>query len=82
VSFPALVVAEAWKRSGGRCECTRESHQHQGGRCARNLIWTMQGAEGGPGWTAARKTSWGTDVLGNCEIRCTACQGPQVKPAE
>ncbi|HYW85953.1 MAG TPA: hypothetical protein VFB30_22065, partial [Spirochaetia bacterium] len=77
MAFSEELVREAWKRSGERCECKRESHGHRSGRCGRSLLWTMRGAEGAAGWQACRLTSWGTDVLSNCAILCAACQKPK-----
>jgi len=76
MAFSEELVLEAWKRSGERCECKRESHAHKGGRCGHSLLWTMRGGTAGAGWQACRLTSWGTDVLGNCAILCAECQKP------
>ena len=70
--FSEATILEAWARSGGICECKNEGHGHQG-RCKTTLLWTLQGAERGPGWRAYRKTTWGPDGLMNCEIRCAKC---------
>ncbi|MGA2378107.1 MAG: hypothetical protein ABSG85_02245 [Spirochaetia bacterium] len=70
--FSTATIQEAWTRSGSICECTSDGHGHQG-RCTTRLLWTLQGGELGNGWQACRKTSWGTDGLENCEIRCARC---------
>jgi len=69
IAFSEEIVREAWKRSGERCECRSERHGHEG-RCAQLLLWTMSGREGGAAWPVSWRTSWGTNVLGYCEIRC------------
>jgi hypothetical protein len=79
MAFPEPLIQAAWRRSGGQCECTSDGHGH-GKRCGTRLLSTLQAAEGGAGRTASRRASWGTDVLANCEIRCTRCQRPQVAP--
>lgn len=76
MAFSEELVRTAWSRSAGRCECRRESHGY-GERCGQSLLWwTMRGRVSAGGWDAFRRTSWGTDVLANCEILCAACQRP------
>jgi hypothetical protein len=41
--FSDESVRQAWDRSGGRCECRRESHGH-GECCGQSLLWTLRGA--------------------------------------
>jgi hypothetical protein len=77
--FSPRDINAAWTRSGAICECTDAGHDH-GGRCAEKLLWSLQGAELGGGWRAIRMTTWGTDTLANCQIRCAKCQGPVIKP--
>ena len=78
MAFSDELVRAAWDRSGGRCECHREGHGH-GERCGASLLWSLRGATStAGGWSAVRRTSWGTDVLANCEIRCAACQRERV----
>lgn len=36
VAFSADVVRRAWQRAGGRCECTRKTHDHIG-TCDKQL---------------------------------------------
>ena len=72
--FPQSVKDRAFKRSGGRCECRRVSHDHRNRsrrrltRCpttitSRNVQYHHVHAEslGGP------------DTLSNCEALCTPC---------
>jgi 5-methylcytosine-specific restriction endonuclease McrA len=73
MAFSNETVQQAWKRSGGKCECTRIMHPHQG-RCNKELVWENRGREGGRGaWEAHHKVSvqsGGSDTLSNCEILC------------
>ena len=78
--FSESIILEAWRRSGGRCECTNDNHGH-GDRCSTRLVWTLRGGELGSGWAAARRTTWGIDILQNCQILCARCQGPKIIPA-
>jgi len=74
--FPDKVVKEAWKRSGGRCECTRDHEWHKGRRCPQKLNWDDRGKEKQTGWEAHHKISQaagGSDTLSNCEILCQNC---------
>jgi 5-methylcytosine-specific restriction endonuclease McrA len=73
MAFSESVKDEAFKRSGGRCECTRQhaGHDapHHGGRCPSTFI--RYGA-----WEAHHITavaSGGSDGLSNCEALCTRC---------
>ena len=74
--FSDEIARAAWSRSEGRCECRRQGHAH-GERCGQSLLWTMRGSDSASGgWEIRRRTTWGTDVLANCEILCSACQKP------
>lgn len=67
MAFPQSVIDQAWKRSGGKCECTRSSCKHIG-RC--NKVLTAHN------WHAHHKTSvaaGGADTLSNCEALCVPC---------
>jgi hypothetical protein len=72
MAFSLDVVVEAWRHSGGSCECMDYWHKHVG-RCNRPLAWTLQGVELDAGWQACRKIPSGMDVSQNCEIRCARC---------
>jgi hypothetical protein len=77
MSFPESVILEAWTRSYGRCECTKEGHHHSG-RCNHGVHWDRRGTDLPGGWEAVRKSSrLKTVTLENCEIRCIACQRPR-----
>jgi 5-methylcytosine-specific restriction endonuclease McrA len=74
MAFSVETKDEAYKRSGGRCECTRQHSfisdaPHHGGRC-RNTF-SRQGK-----WEAHHKLSvshGGDDSLSNCEVLCPKC---------
>lgn len=70
--FPDTVVALAWLRSGGRCECGRTSHAHRGS-CKTQLNKGSRGKESSMGWEAHHINSNGDGVLSNCEILCQDC---------
>ena len=68
MAFSDTTKDVAYKRSGGRCECTRSSHINHTGRCSTKI--TRHGAE------YHHKTSisaGGSDSLSNCEALCTTC---------
>lgn len=67
MAFAEEVKAKAFARSGGRCECIRLSHGHQG-RCAVALTSTE--AEYHHVHADARG---GSDGLANCEVLCKPC---------
>ena len=70
--FPESVVEDAWKRSGGKCECPRTSHGHNDPH-NRTLIKSSRGREGIGAWEAHHKNKNGGDTLSNCEILCWDC---------
>jgi len=75
-SFPDSVIQQAWKRSGGRCECKRDHWWHRPGRCNQDLVEDDRGKEKATGWEAHHKTAQekgGPDILSNCEILCQRC---------
>jgi len=75
MAFSDSVVLDAWKRAGGKCECTRTTHGHVG-RCNKQLVWENRGRDGRGCWEAHHKTSvaaGGSDSLSNCEILCFDC---------
>ena len=51
MGFLQSLVDDAWKRSGGRCECERTTHGH-GARCNKPLSWGARGREGRDAWEA------------------------------
>jgi hypothetical protein len=54
MTFPEDVVAQAWKRSGGKCECKRWKHNHNYTRCNAQLVPAIRGQEGQGRWEAHR----------------------------
>ena len=76
MGFSQAVINQAWKRSGGRCECTRLTHGHAG-RCPNILVWEAKDMKVQPGsWSAHHRVpeiSGGADSAENCEILCTRC---------
>lgn len=70
--FPDIVVALAFARAGGRCECERLAHGHMG-RCPRQLNPGYRGLDVPGGWEAHHRNSQGPGVLSNCEIVCQHC---------
>lgn len=73
--FPESVREAAFRRSGGRCECTLEHRgiadvPHHGGRCPATF-----GRYSG-NWHAHHKVaeaSGGDNTLSNCLVLCLAC---------
>ncbi len=67
MAFPQEVIDAAWRRAGGKCECTRTGCVHNG-RCNKAL---RAGA-----WHAHHRTAQaadGPDTLSNCECLCVDC---------
>jgi len=67
MAFPQSVIDDAWRRAGGKCECTRSSCGHTG-RCNKALT--------AHNWHAHHKTAvekGGSDTLSNCEALCISC---------
>ena len=73
MAFPDDVVVQAWKRSGGKCECKGWKHNHKFARCNAQLIPAMRRQEGQGRWEAHRINRRGDDTLSNCEILCWDC---------
>ena len=66
MAFSEDTKKDAWRRVGGKCECTRTTCGHHTGRCNARL----------DKWHAHHKTavsSGGSDVLSNCEALCVPC---------
>lgn len=75
MAFSEDTVSQAWRRAGGKCECTRSIHSH-GSRCSKQLVWANRGRDGVGSWEAHHRVSvdsGGSDVLSNCEILCWDC---------
>jgi len=77
LAFSDSVISEAWKRSGGKCECNRSTCGHGYYRCNKSLDFNSRGKDyAAGGWEAHHKTAvaaGGSDTLSNCEILCISC---------
>lgn len=67
MAFSEATKDAAFKRSGGRCECTRQQHSHSG-RCRTTV--TRPGAEY---HHITAQSVGGSDGLSNCEVLCRTC---------
>jgi len=66
MEFPEIIKRQAFRRSAGKCECSRTTHHHSG-RCNAAL---------GAQWYIHTKTSLRSrdDVtLANSEVLCSSC---------
>lgn len=66
------VLQGAWRRAGGRCECTQSGHGHEG-RCNADLNWGLRGSSMDGGWDSLTRTG-ATDSLANITIVCMDCK--------
>jgi len=73
MAFALFVVQQAWRGSGGNCQCRAEAHPHGAVRCASQLVWGSRGKDMDDGWEAGHKKTSGADSLSNCEIQCLTC---------
>lgn len=72
--FSEYIVKQAWRRSGGRCECTRTTHSH-GRACKKKLLELYRGDdESDFGWEAHSKSGAYLNNVADCEILCWDCQ--------
>ena len=75
MAFTDEVVAQAFTRSGGRCECSRAACPHSG-RCAKTFAKGDRARSDETGWQANHRTASSVredDSLSNCEILCVPC---------
>ena len=68
MAFSDSVKDQAFKRSGGQCECRRYSHTNHSGRCTATI--TRHSAEYHHVTAVA---AGGHDGLSNCEALCVTC---------
>jgi hypothetical protein len=71
--FSEETIKKAWKRSGGKCECKRKTHGHEG-RCNKELIYKNRGRDDDDDWEAHHKN--GDETNNNedhCLIFCWGC---------
>jgi len=73
MAFAENVLEQAWKRSGGKCECRRWTHNHNVVRCGQPLVFFNRGQEAQGRWEPHRIDRKGDDSLVNCEILCWDC---------
>lgn len=73
MSFANDTILKAWRRSGAKCECTRLTHNHPGGRCDRPLSFRDQNVGLIGGWAAQRIHPDFKEDLANCVILCWDC---------
>jgi len=45
MAFSDEVVAQAWRRASGKCECRRTMHNHSYVRCNKELVWENRGRD-------------------------------------
>jgi len=65
------LLASAWMRSGGRCECHTISHGHDL-RCNRQLVWPNRGRAVGRGaWDFRLHHEGGAEA--HAEVLCIHC---------
>ena len=62
MAFSQTVIDQAWQRSGGRCECTRNSHGHYS-RCNKQLDKSNPGRTGKGCWEAHHINSYGVVTI-------------------
>ena len=67
MAFAESIKDEAFRRSGGQCECTRYSHSHFG-RCPTKV--TRYSPEY---HHILSQDAGGSDGLSNCEVLCVTC---------
>lgn len=65
--FSDEVKAQAFKRSGGRCECQRKTHGHPG-RCKATITKTTVEYH-----HLHAESEGGHNGLSNCEALCRSC---------
>jgi HNH endonuclease len=68
MAFSEDVIAQIWRRAGGRCECTRNCREHSGRRCNVELRAGQ--------WHAHHLTAQsasGADTVNNGQALCVPC---------
>ena len=66
--FSETVKDQAFRRSGGRCECERSYHSHGRSRCSRTVTRTTAQFH-----HISAQSVGGHDGLSNCEVLCLPC---------
>jgi hypothetical protein len=71
--FLQETIDLAWVRSGGRCECKRKAHGHDG-RCNKELDYEQQGRDTDDYWEAHHANGDETkNDVEHCLIFCWGC---------
>ncbi len=71
--FPSAIIQGAWRRTGGKCECSFSVHGH-GPKCNKVLQWHLQNSSAEGGWFAVEKSPGAPPNLNNCIIMCNECK--------
>lgn len=66
--FSKEVTDAAWRRAGGKCECTRDCRLHKGRRCSAPLTAQKWHAH-----HVLSESAGGASTLANCEALCIPC---------
>jgi hypothetical protein len=67
------VLDQVWKRSGGKCECARQAHNHSYIRCNKKLIREMQDKPHPGGWKLYQQFAYGGNDINAYAIYCLEC---------
>jgi 5-methylcytosine-specific restriction endonuclease McrA len=73
MAFSQEVINQAWRRAGGKCECTLGACNHNG-RC--NKMLDPQNKIEDRKWHAHHiisQEAGGSDTVDNCRILCVPC---------
>jgi hypothetical protein len=66
------IIDEAWKRSGGYCECTLTSHDHEG-RCKKLICKFFRGEADELGWEVHSLSGKPLDDISDNIVMCSGC---------
>ena len=67
------VLERVWQRSGGKCECARQSHNHSYIRCNKKLVREMQDKPALGGWKLYQRSAYGGNDVNSYAIYCWEC---------
>jgi hypothetical protein len=73
------VLEQVWKRSGGKCECARQSHNHSYIRCNKRLTREMQDKPGAGGWKLYQHFAYGGNDIKAYAVYCRDCYQKIIK---
>ncbi len=75
------IIEKAWSRAGGHCECTSDSHWHNG-RCNGIVIRSFRGEKNNTyGWEAYNKNGSCSEPS-DFEIYCAKCYSAKIYARE